>query len=217
MKYGALPLDDRRAERFLAEIAGRPELVTGTTQLLFGGMGRLSESSVINTKNVSHSVTADITMPEGAPCGVLIAQGGAFGGWSLYVSDGRPCYCYNLLGITRTYVRGTAAIPAGHRQVRVEFDYKGGHALGGPATLALYVDGAQVGAGHLERTTPLVFSYDETTDVGCDTGSSVSEDYDAKSNRFPGIINWVQIEAGKDDADHLVSPEERWRVAMARQ
>jgi arylsulfatase A-like enzyme len=217
VKYGALPLDDRRAERFLAEIAGRPELVTGTTQLLFGGMGRLSESSVINTKNVSHSVTADIEMPEGSPSGVLIAQGGAFGGWSLYVSDGRPCYCYNLLGITRTYVRGTAIIASGHRQIRVECDYKGGRALGGPATLGLYVDGAQVGAGHLERTTPLVFSYDETTDVGGDTGSRVSDEYADGSNRFPGIVNWVQIEVGKGDADHLVSPEERWRVAMARQ
>ena len=79
------------------------------------------------------------------------------------------------------------------------------------------MDGEQAGQGQLERTTPLVFSYDETTDVGCDTGSAVSDEYDAKSNRFPGTVNWVQIEAGQADADHLVSPEERWRVAMARQ
>ena len=76
VKYGALPLDDRRVERFLAELAGRPELITGSSQLLYGGMGRLSESSVINTKNTSHSVTADIEMPEGAASGVFIAQGG---------------------------------------------------------------------------------------------------------------------------------------------
>jgi arylsulfatase A-like enzyme len=217
VKYGALPLDDRRAERFLAEIAGRPQLVTGHTQLLFGGMGRLSESSVLDLKNISHSVTADIIVPEGSPSGVLIAQGGAFGGWSLYLRDGQPCYCYNLLGVTRSYVRSAAKVAAGHRQVRIEFSYTDAHTVGGPAGLTLYVDGEQAGAGKLERTTPLIFSYDETTDLGRDSGSAVSQDYGPEDNRFPGIINWVQIETGKADNRHLISPEERWRVAMARQ
>ena len=126
VKYGALPLDDRRVERFLAELAGRPELITGTSQLLFGGMGRLSESSVINTKNTSHSVTADVEVPAGAPSGVFIAQGGAFGGWSLYLLEGGPTYCYNLFGITRTFVRGSDPVARRAHQVRAEFAYDGG-------------------------------------------------------------------------------------------
>ena len=215
VKYGALPLDDRRVERFLAVIAGRPELVTGSSQLLFGGMGRLSESSVINTKNTSHSVTADIEVPEGAPSGVFIAQGGAFGGWSLYLLEGRPTYCYNLFGIRRTFVRGVDEVGAGTHQVRAEFDYDGG--LGGAATVTLFVDGSPVGEGHLERTTPLVYSYDETTDIGCDNGSTVSDEYDEATSRFSGVVNWVEIDIGIDDADHVISADERWRVSMARQ
>ncbi len=215
VKYGALPLDDRRVERFLAELAGRPELITGTSQLLFGGMSRLSESSVINTKNVSHSITADIVVPATATTGVLVAQGGAFGGWSLYLVDGRPTYCYNLFGIDRTFVRGDDPIGPGHHQVRSEFSYDGG--LGAGADLTLYVDGAAVGSARLERSIPLVYSYDETTDVGSDGGSTVSDEYGQTDNRFPGTVNWVQIDVGADDADHLISPDERWRVSMARQ
>ncbi len=215
VKYNVLPLDDRRVERFLASLAGRPELITGNSQLLFGGMSRLSESSVINTKNVSHSVTADVVVPEGDVTGVLVAQGGAFGGWCLYLLDGRPTYCYNLFGLSREYVRGTEPLAPGHHQVRSEFTYGGG--LGGSAELALYVDGERVGEGHLDRSTPLVYSYDETTDVGSDGGSTVSDEYDRTNHEFPGTVNWVQIDVGTDDADHLISPEERWRVSMARQ
>jgi arylsulfatase len=178
-------------------------------------MGRLSESSVINTKNASHSVTADIEVPDGIHSGVMIAQGGAFGGWSLYLHEGVPTYCYNLFGVTRTLVRGTGVVGPGPHQVRAEFAYGGG--LGGPATVTLFVDGVTVGEGKLDRTVPLVYSYDETTDVGSDTGSTVSTEYDEGSSRFPGTVNWVQIDVGADDADHLISPDERWRVSMARQ
>jgi arylsulfatase len=215
VKYGALPLDDRRVERFLAVIAGRPELITGNSQLLYGGMGRLSESSVINTKNTSHSVTADIEVPDGAPSGVCIAQGGAFGGWSLYLLEGRPTYCYNLFGITRSFIRGADPVGVGPHQVRAEFAYDGG--LGGSATVTLFVDGTPVGDGRLDRTTPLVYSYDETTDVGCDNGSTVSDEYEESASRFPGVVNWVEIDVGVDDADHIISADERWRVSMARQ
>ena len=215
VKYGALPLDDRRVERFLAELAGRPELITGRSQLLFGGMGRLSESSVINTKNTSHSVTADIELPSGVTTGVFIAQGGAFGGWSLYLLEGIPTYCYNLFGVTRTYVRGTKPLTPGHHQVRAEFEYAGG--LGAAASLTLLVNGTSVGEGRLERTTPLVFSYDETTDIGCDNGSTVSDEYDEATGRFRGTVHWVEIDVGVEDDDHVISADERWRVSMARQ
>src|SRR3954454_20314854 len=120
-KFNVLPLDDRRIERFDADQAGRPVLVRGDKQLRFGGMGRLTEASLLNTKNKSHAVTAEIEVPDSGVEGVIIAQGGAFAGWSLYVKDGRPRYCYNLLGLQRFIIESTAEIPGGTHQVRMEF------------------------------------------------------------------------------------------------
>jgi arylsulfatase len=217
-KYNVLPLDDRRIERFNADLVGRPVLVKGNTQLLFGGMGRLTEGSVVNVKNKSHAVTSEIVVPETGADGVIIAQGGAFAGWSLYTKDGRPKYCYNLLGLQRFTVEGDAAIPPGTHQVRMEFAYDGGGlAKGGDVTL--YVDGTQVGEGRVAATVPMIFSGDETADVGRDTASPVSDDYNAESSVFTGTVNWVQIDLGEDaeDADHLITAEERFQVAMARQ
>jgi arylsulfatase A-like enzyme len=217
-KHNVLPLDDRRFERFDAEVVGRPELVRGTSQILFGGMGRLTEGSVLNIKNKSHSVTAEIEVPETGANGVIVAQGGAFAGWSLYAQDGRPKYCYNLLGLQHFMVEGDATIPAGTHQVRMEFAYDGGGpAKGGNVTL--FVDGASVGEGRVEATVPMIFSGDETADLGRDTASPVSPDYDGESSVFTGTVDWVQIDLGEDaeDADHLITPEERLSVAMARQ
>ena len=215
-KYNVLPLDDRRVERFNPDLAGRPQLVKGNTQILFGGMGRLSESSVVNIKNKSYSVTAEVVVPKSGAQGVIIAQGGAFNGWSLYAKDGKLKYCYNLLGIKLFYAESNKTIPAGQHQVRMEFKYDGGGlAKGGNASL--YLDGAKVGEGRVEITVPMAFSADETCDVGKGTGSAVSPDYDAKHNEFSGEVNWVQIDLEKDDHDHLISPEERFKVAMARQ
>jgi arylsulfatase len=118
-KHNVLPLDDRRIERFNAELVGRPELVKGNSQLLFGGMGRLTEHSLLNIKNKSHAVTAEIVVPETGAEGVILAQGGAFAGWSLYTKDGRPKYCYNLLGLQQFKVEGDATIPPGTHQVRM--------------------------------------------------------------------------------------------------
>jgi len=217
-EHNVLPLDDRRIERFNAELVGRPELVKGNSQLLFGGMGRLTESSLLNIKNKSHAVTAEIVVPETGADGVILAQGGAFGGWSLYTKDGRPKYCYNLLGLQRFKIEAGAAIPPGTHQVRMEFGYDGG-GPGKGGTVTLYLDGDQVGEGRVEATVPLIFSADETADVGRDTASPVSDDYEGESSVFIGTVNWVQIDLGADaeDADHLIAPEERLRVAMARQ
>ena len=112
-KYNVLPLDDRRAERFNADLAGRPQLIRGTSQQIFGGMDRLSENSMIVLKNKSHAVTAKITAPDDAVNGVIVSQGGAFGGWSLYALEGRPAYCYNLFGLMRTKVVASEAMSAG--------------------------------------------------------------------------------------------------------
>ncbi len=217
-KYNVLPLDDRRLERFNSDLAGRPALVKGNSQLLFGGMGRLTESSLVNIKNKSHAVTADVEVRDGRAEGVIIAQGGAFAGWSLYAKGGRPTYCYNLLGLQRFKIEGDAPIPAGTHQVRMEFDYDGGGLAKG-GTVRLYVDGEQVGEGRVEGTVPMIFSADETADVGRDTASPVSDDYDGETSIFTGTVNWVQIDLGEDaeDTDHLITPEERLRIAMARQ
>ena len=141
-KYNVLPLDDRRVERFNSDLAGRPTLIKGNSQLLFGGMGRLTENVVINVKNKSHAVTAEVTIPDGGADGVIIAQGGAFAGWSLYLKDGRPKYAYNLFGIQHFHVDSDTQVPPGTHQVRMEFTYDGG-GLGKGGDVALYLDGDQ--------------------------------------------------------------------------
>jgi arylsulfatase len=217
-KYNVLPLDDRRIERFDSDLAGRPALLKGNTQLLFGGMGRLTEASILNVKNKSHAVTAEIQVPATGVEGVIIAQGGAFAGWSLYVKEGKPRYCYNLLGLQRFTIEGDTPISAGTHQLRMEFDYDGGGLAKG-GTVGLYLDGARVADGRVDATIPLVFSADETADIGRDTASPVSNDYAGETSIFTGTVNWVQIDLGEDaeDVDHLITPEERLRVVMSRQ
>jgi arylsulfatase len=217
-KYNVLPLDDRRAERFNADLAGRPQLVQGNRQLLFGGMKRLSESSIVAMKNKSYAVTAEIVVPEEGAKGVIVAQGGAFGGWSLYAKEGRPAYCYNLFGLQRFKVYGDKPLAEGEHQVRLEFAYDGG-GLGKGGTTSLFVDGSEVGEVRIEGTVPMVFSADETLDLGSDSGTPVSDDLTVDELEFNGRVRWVEIDLGDDaaDADHLIGPEERLRIAMARQ
>jgi arylsulfatase A-like enzyme len=217
-KYNVLPLDDRRAERFNADLAGRPQLVQGNRQLLFGGMKRLTENSIVVTKNKSYAVTAEIDVPEEGAKGVIVAQGGAFGGWSLYAKEGRPTYCYNLFGLERFKVYGEEPLAEGDHQVRTEFAYDGG-GLGKGGTVSLYLDGNKVGEGRVEATVPMLFSGDETLDIGSDSGTPVSDDLGVDELEFNGRVRWVELDLGEDaeDADHLIGPEERLRVAMARQ
>ena len=217
-RYDVFPLDDRRVERFNSDLAGRPVLVRGDTQRLFRGMKRLSEHSVLNVKNKSHAVSAQIVIPDAGGSGVVISQGGKHGGWSLYLHEGRVAYCYNTFGLEQFKIYGDTPVPAGEHQLRMEFTYDGG-GLGKGGDVVLSVDGASVGAGRVERTVPMIFSLDETTDLGEDTGTAVSDDYSAKDSGFNGRVRWVQIDletaAGSDD--HLISPDERLRIAMARQ
>jgi arylsulfatase A-like enzyme len=216
-KYNVLPLDDRGIERAVPEIAGRPTLIQGERQLLFAGMGRLSENSVVNIKNKSHAVTAEISVPDGRAEGVIVAQGGSIGGWSLYLKAGKPRYCYNLLGIQRFYVDADREVPEGTHQVRMEFAYEGG-GLGKGGTATLYLDGAKVGEGTVAGTAAMVFSADDTCDIGRENGALVADDY-PEPNTFTGEVNWVEIDVGAaaEDADHQIDADELVRVAMARQ
>jgi arylsulfatase A-like enzyme len=215
-KYSVFPLDDRRVERFNADLAGRPQLIKGNTQILFTGMGRLTENSVVVMKNKSYSLTAEVEVPKTGAQGVIIAQGGCTNGWSLYAKGGKLKYCYNFLGIKLSFIEGTQPIPAGKHQVRMEFKYDGG-GLGKGGTVSLYVDGKKDGEGRLEMTIPMLYSGDETCNVGKDEGSPVSPDYGPRGNEFNGTVNWVQIDLGLDNHDHLISPEERFQIAMAKQ
>jgi arylsulfatase A-like enzyme len=216
VKYNVLPLDDRQAERVDPEVAGRPTLIHGNSQLFFPGMGRLSENSVVNIKNKSFSVTAELEVGDRPADGVIIAQGGRFGGWSVYFKEGVAKFAYNLLGIQLFTTQATEAIAGGHRQVRMEFAYDGGGlAKGGDVTL--YYDGKEVGSGRVEATQPMIFSADETTDIGHETGTPVTADYSDRGGKFNGKLEWVQLDVGTDDHDHLITPEERLRVVMARQ
>jgi arylsulfatase A-like enzyme len=215
VKYNVVPLDDRTFIRLNAEMAGRPQLVKGNSQLLFPGM-RVSEHSVLLVKNKSHSVTANVVVPPSGASGVIITQGGAVGGWTLYAHEGRLKYCYNLFGIEHYIVTADEPIPAGKHQVRMEFAYDGGGlGLGGDVTL--YYDGSAVGKGRVEKTQPLAYSADESCDVGADAGSPASPDYGPTGNKFSGEIEWVQIDVGDDNHDHLIQPEDRFNIAMARQ
>ncbi|MGP8166127.1 MAG: sulfatase-like hydrolase/transferase [Steroidobacteraceae bacterium] len=218
VRYNVLPLDDRAAERLNAETAGRPVLIKGKTQILFGSMGRLSENSVLNLKNKSHSVTAEIVVPATGAEGVIVAQGGNIGGWSLYAKGGKLKFCYNLLGIQQFYAVSAGALPPGEHQVRMEFAYDGG-GLGKGGTASLFVDGKKVGEGRIAATAAMVFSADDGCDVGVDTGSPVSPDYGSRGNEFSGRVKGVQLAIAEAavSADHLVSPEEAVRIAMARQ
>jgi arylsulfatase len=218
VKYNVLPLDDRFAERANPDLAGRPQLIRGNKQLLFGGMGRLTENSVINFKNKSYSVTAEVIVPPAGAEGVIIAQGGLIGGWSLYAKGGKLKYCYNFYGLEQYFVESKNKLPPGKYQVRMEFAYDGGGlAKGGGVTL--FADGKKCGEGRVEKTEPLVFSADETCDVGFQAGSPTTHEYGAHDNRFTGEVLWVEIDVGRDavNLDHLISPEDRLHLAMARQ
>ena len=215
VKYNVVPLDDRGFERINADIAGRPQLIRGNSQLLFDRM-RLSEHCVLVLKNKSYSVTANVEVPESGASGVIVTQGGSAGGWSLYAHEGKLKYCFNFFGIEHYITSADKPIPAGKHQVRMEFSYDGGGLAKG-GDVALFYDGEAVGTGRVEKTQPMGYSADEACDVGADTGSPASPDYGPTGNRFTGKIEWVQLDIGDDSHDHLITPEQRLNLAMGRQ
>ena len=217
-KYNVLPLDDRKFERFNSDLAGRPQLVKGNTQVLFGGMGRLSENSVINLKNKSYALTADLSVPEAGANGVIVAQGGRFGGWSLYLHEGKPAYCYNLTASSSSRSTPTPrSRPATTRCAWSSTTTAAGWPRAAPSPCTSTATPSVT--GRIDATQPMIFSGDETTDVGTDSATPVSDDYTAETGRFTGRVRRVQIDIGDDanDADHLITPEERYRVAVGIQ
>ncbi len=194
VKYQVLPLDDRVLERTNADLVGRPELMEGRKSLtLFPGMKGMSENVFINIKNKSHSITAELELAEKAASGVILAQAGRFGGWSLWVQEGKPVYTYNYLGLQYFSIKGDDPLPAGKVTLQFDFAYEGG-GLGKGGTGTLLVNGKKAGEGKLPRTQPNIFSADETADVGVDEATPVTEDYKEGNNAFTGKIKKVVVE-----------------------
>lgn len=193
-KYDVLPIDDRSLERLDPALAGRPDLMGGRTSLtLYEGMAGIAENAFINVKNRSHSITAEVEIPEGGANGVILAQAGRFGGWSLYVKDGKPAYAYNWIGRETTTVASAQPVPAGKATIKLDFAYDGGgRGKGGTATL--YVNGQKAAEGRIANTNANVFSLDEGADVGADEGTPVTDAYEPHDNRFSGRIDTVTVE-----------------------
>jgi arylsulfatase len=181
-------------------------------------MGRLSENCVLNLKNKSHSVTAEIDVPASGAKGVIVAQGANIGGWSLYAKSGKLKYCYNLAGAKHFFVESADALPGGRHQVRMEFAYAGG-GLGKGGKVTLFVNGKSVGAGEVPMTQAIIFSADDGCDVGEDSGAAVSPDYGPVGNAFNGEVRGVLLSIADDpnNSDHLVNPEDAINAAMGRQ
>lgn len=215
-RFNVLPMDIRSAERFNPDLVGRPQLLKGTTQTFYAGMKRLSENSVLSIKNKSFTVSASIEVPEGGATGVLIAQGGEFGGWSVYLHEGRLAFAYNTLAIQIDITRAEQPLAVGSHEVRMHFTYDGG-GLGKGGAVTLYDGETEIGSGRVARTLPFTFSLDETTDIGADVASPVSTDYTASNNAFTGTIHWVRLDLGDDDHSHLADPAHKMQIAMTRQ
>jgi hypothetical protein len=194
-KYHALPIDDRVIARMNPAIAGRPDLLGDRTTLtLYPGMDGMLENTFMNVKNRSKTITAKVVIPKGGANGVILTQGGRFGGWSLYMKDGKPAYTYNFLGLERFTVASTHAIPAGDATILLDFVYDGGGlGKGGKATLS--VNGKAVAEGRVEKTQPLIFSADETADVGLDNQTPVAEGIGVgrDETRFTGTIHKITL------------------------
>jgi len=190
-----LPIDDRRAERLNAAIAGRPDLMGSRTSLtVYPGMIGISENAFINLKNRSYTITSSVDLPNASVNGVIIAQAGAFGGWSLYMKNGRLHHEYNYFGLERTNIAGQTAVSAGKHELKYEF-IADSPKPGTGGKCSLYVDGKQVASGVIPKTQPFAFSGDEGVDVGMDSETPVSNDYKPADSQFTGTILKVVVDA----------------------
>jgi len=189
-----LPIDDRRSERFNPAVAGRPDLLNGRTSLtVYEGMTGMMENAFINVKGVHHTITAEVEVPDANASGVILAQAGYFGGWTLYMKDGKVHHEYNFFAIERTNIASSAALAPGKHTIVYEFtpdQAKPG--TGGKSVLS--VDGKQVAQAQIPKTQPFMFSADEGTDVGIDAETNVSPDYKQFNNRFTGRIAKITVE-----------------------
>ena len=216
-KYHVLPIDDRTLERANAAVVGRPDLMAGRTSLtLAEGMTGMMENVFLNVKNKSKTITAEVEVPASGANGTIIVQGGLFGGWSLYVKDGVPAYDYNVLGMTRFSVAATKPLAPGKSTIKFDFAYDGG-GLGKGGTGTLFVNGEKVAEGRIEQTQPMMFSADETADVGIDLATPVVESIGSEAkSRFTGHISKVTVEVKPMKAPEKAEVEKAQREASRK-
>ncbi|MPZ00603.1 MAG: sulfatase-like hydrolase/transferase [Actinophytocola sp.] len=213
-KHNVFPLDDRMTERENPREAGRMDLLGDRSSITFHGPGlRLTEETAPNVKNRSHTITASVDVPSGGGMGVLVAQGGRFGGWSLYVHEGRAAYAYNYFGLVVHRIIALPRLSPGEHTIRLDFSYDGG-GVGKGGTVALSVDGAQVADGRVDATIPYYFAFDETFDVGLDRASPVTDDYAVADNAFTGTLHRVRLDLGDDLYSDAASEDERERFRL---
>jgi len=196
IEHHVLPIDDRTIERFDPKVAGRPDLMDGRTKLtVYPGMVYMSENAFINMKNASVDLVADVEVSGTRNHGVLLAQGGRFGGWSFWVDHGRPVYSYNFLGLEVFQVAATEAMADGKHSLKMAFDYDVAKGRGAGGTVSLFIDGKKVGEGNVGKTHANIFSLDDTADTGVDTGTPVDEAYgEGQGNAFTGVLEKVEVE-----------------------
>jgi hypothetical protein len=189
VKYNVLPLDDRFVEWSDPAVPGRPDLMEWRKSLaLYEGMTGMMENAFINVKNRSSTITAEVEIPQGGANGVILTQGGRFGGWSLYLKNGKPAFAYNWTALATYTVAAPEPVPAGKATITLDFAYDGGgRGKGGTATLS--VNGKKVAEGRIAKTNATMFSMDEGADVGMDEDTPVSEEYGAGArNRSPARL-----------------------------
>jgi arylsulfatase len=195
-KYHVLPIDDRTVERMIAEVAGRPTLMAGRTSMtLTNDMKGLGVDIFPNLQNTSYSITSKIEVGPSVN-GVMVCQGGRFGGLSFYIKNGKPCFTYNFLGLESTTIAAGQPLAPGTHTVVYNFTYDGGGpGRGGVGTIL--VDGTKVGEGRIERTQPGIFSVVDLADVGADLGTPVAE-Y-GPTSKFSGEIKSVTVQRSTEN------------------
>lgn len=194
VKFKVLPIDDRSIERLDPAIAGRPDLMNGKTKLvLYPGAKGIPENAFINVKNTSLTITAEVEVNDKGT-GVIVCQGGDFGGWSFYLNQGKPAYSYNWVGLETFTVEATKALPPGKHTLTFDFTYDGGRGGGGNAVIA--ANGQTIAQGRIEKTNSNTFSIDESADVGTDENTPVVKVYKGRET-FPGRIQKVTVETRK--------------------
>jgi len=191
VKYNVLPIDDRTIERFDASIAGRPDLMNGKTKLiLYEGAKGIPENAFINVKNKSFSITAEVDVPASGS-GVIVCQGGDFGGWTFYMMGGKPAFTYNFVGLELFTVGTSQKLAPGKHTIKFDLAYEGGRGGGGTGTIS--VDGKKTGEGRIAKTNYNTFGIDESADVGEDMNTPVYTGYH-KKDKFNGKIQKVVVE-----------------------
>jgi arylsulfatase len=190
-KYHVLPLDDRLLERTNAELMGRPTVMGNRNTVTYGeGMKGMGVDIFIDLRSTAYTITAEVDVKANGN-GVIVCQGGRFGGLSLYMKNGKPAFSYNYLGLESTEIMATQSLKPGTYQIVYDFKYDGGGpGKGGIGTIT--VDGNKVAEKRIEKTQPGIFSVDDLADIGTDDGTHVA-DY-GTSAKFNGKIGKVTIE-----------------------